>query len=127
MPRGNNPFDWKQEELAAAKEMWASGMIAKDVAAELNRLFPGKRLYNKNVVIGVAHRNGWAKRKRQRFSKLPTSAPPKEEAECRWVLNDLTWVGAPVVYCGEPATDAKIRLCPAHMCAALRGDRDDDS
>src|SRR5674476_385108 len=62
---GENPMSWTDERVALLTKLWADGLSASQIAAELGGV-------TRNAVIGKVHRLGLSGR-----AKSPSSASPR--------------------------------------------------
>src|SRR5450432_3230555 len=114
---------WTDDRLELLKKLWADGLSASQIAAELGGV-------TRNAVIGKVHRLGLSGR-----AKSPSSAVPRvrkarpasmrprisitelSEATCRWPIGDP---GAEdFAYCGSQ-TKAALPYCPYHSRIAYQ-------
>lgn len=133
---------WTAERTDRLKALWADGLSASRIAAEL-----GDGV-TRNGVIGRAHRVGAARRiegqapadasakrlasarMRPSRAKAPTAvAPPEPRAagpvttldlkphHCRWPMGEVT--GLETLFCGE-VKDEGSSYCPAHRARAVQ-------
>lgn len=101
---------WSDEETQVLKDFWSAGKTASEIANALSTKF--KRPFNRNGVIGKAHRIGLTKRPNPIKRRKETSAAEipvyleqpitiiPDEKHCHFVSGD----DDKKIYCSKPAT-----------------------
>src|SRR4026209_1467277 len=67
---GENPMSWTDERVELLKKLWADGLSASQIAAELGGI-------TRNAVIGKVHRLGLSGRAKSPSSSVPRPRKPR--------------------------------------------------
>lgn len=131
MPISTDKTPWIPETIHLLRERWEVGVLASEIATELNNLFKHHR-FTKNAVIGKAHRMDFKQPPKVYSPKPPRNRPRKRILMPRsyvpWAQPTLqdTEVATEVIVVRENNHGIGIMSLTQTTCRAIIGRGEDD-